>query len=206
MKKIIASTLVGFLAVALPAVANETSKAVVVAEVGPHAALLKQVSQDVASAPIQAGEIVKNAIIRSKADIVLVTQIVRVAVSVAPEQAENILKHALAVAPDAKKEVEIIIAAVLQGDEVAALNSDAANKARDGKRDASFQPEGVRIEDNVVWLDNFGALREGKLGSNPLNSWTQNTGASPNAFHNAGGVIEGGTTIIVRPGVTTSTQ
>jgi len=180
-----------------------------------HALLLEQVSKDVTANPKQAGEIVKQAIIQSKADTLLVAKIVKAAVQAAPEQAEVIRKYALAVAPDAKKEVEAMIAAVLMGDEVAGkyadvksdkysdVESDKYSDVPKETADAGDEPEGSDPENNTVWLTNEGSLRQGGH-PNPLSSRTPNTGDSPNWNHNRDGVIRGGGTVIIRPTTSTS--
>ena len=150
----------------------------------------------------QAGEVVKQTIIKTKADKDLVLQIVKVAVLAAPEEAEEILKVIAAIAPDAKDEAEVVVASVLQGDQVA-QNSDAANAARDANANAGNEPEGREPQKNTVWLTNWGALFEGNLDSNSLPSFVQNTGISPNVNHNQGAIVRGGSTVVIRPNPTT---
>lgn len=200
---LITSPLVLLLAMAVPALAEPAAKPQQVAQPSDqNAALLQQVSQDVTANPKQAGEIVKQAIIASKADALLVARIVRSAVLAAPEQAEVIRKYALAVAPDAEKEVLAAIAAVLMGDQVAGkyadVQSDKYSDVETDTADAGDEPEGREPEKNTVWLTNHGSLRQGG-NPNPLSSRTPNTGDSPNSNHNQGGVIEGGGTVVIVP-------
>lgn len=200
---LITSPLVLLLAMAVPAPAEPAAKPQqVVQPTDQNAALLQQVSQDVTANPKQAGEIVKQAIIASKADSVLVARIVRSAVMAAPEQADVIRKYALAVAPDAEKEVLAAIAAVLMGDQVAGkyadVKSDKYSDVETDTADAGDEPEGREPEKNTVWLTNTGSLRQGG-NPNPLSSHTPNTGYSPSWNHNQGGVIVGGGTVVVVP-------
>lgn len=197
------ASIAGLLVMAVPALAEPVNGTIERDQpVANTDALLKQVSQDVASKPKQAGEIVKQAILNAKADKVLVAQIVQVAVLAAPEQAEVIRKYALAVAPDAEKEVTAMIAAVLMGDQVAGkyadVESDKYSDVEKDTADAGDEPEGSDPENNTVWLTNHGSLRQGG-NPNPLSSKTPNTSDSPNSNHNRGGVTEGGGTVIVDP-------
>lgn len=157
--------------------------------------IVELVSKQVADKPSEAGNIVKQAIIQVKASDALVLQIVKAAVIEAPDQAEAIRKVAITLAPDAEAEIEIVIASVLQGDQVAAENS----------KNAGHEPEGKEPIKNTVWLTNYGALTEGSDGTivNTLSSKVQNTAKSPNANHNAGATVSGGSTVILLP--TTST-
>ena len=164
-----------------------------------QSAIVEQVAKDVAASPKKAGEIVKAAILKSKADAVTVAQIVKVAVLAAPEQTEMICKCAFAVAPDAQKEIKLMLAALDKGDQVAGTSTvvpkEPVHKKLDKKKNASNEPEGDREDENVVWLDNKGAAHQGGQG-NPLDSWTQNTANSPNVNHNQFGLIEGGGTVV----------
>lgn len=186
-----------------PAFAEPAAKSQEVVQAADRdALLLQQVSQDVTANPKQAGEIVKQAIIESKADSLLVARIVRSAVLAAPQQAHVIRKYALAVAPDAEKEVVAAIAAALMGDQVAGkyadVQSDKYSDVESETADAGDEPEGSSPEQNTVWLTNHGSLRQGG-NPNPFNSQTPNTGESPNWNHNHGGVIEGGGTVVIVP-------
>ena len=197
MKAIITTSLLGALVLAVPAVAQKAEQKVETqACVKANDALLAQVSEKITAKPSTAAEVVKQTIIQSKANAELVLQIVKTAVTAAPEQAEAIRKVALALAPDAEKEVEIVIASVLQGDQVAAFEQGAAN--------AGDEPAGDK-KPNKVWLSNYGALVEGTDGNlvNSIASHVQNTAQSPNANHNQGASVRGGTTVIIRPDPTT---
>ena len=207
MKSILTTSFAGAIALALPAVAQqqvlqqeECSKIQVCADA--NATVLKQVKDKVAAQPTKAAEVVKQTIIQTKADKDFVLQIAKVAVLTAPEQAEPVRKVIIALAPDAEKEVEVVIASVLQGDQVA-QSSDAANAARDTNANAGNEPEGREPKKNTVWLTNWGALFEGYLESNTLPSFVQNTGISPNVNHNQGANTRGGTTVVIRPNPTT---
>ncbi len=207
MKVTTISSLLGALAIALPAVADQaepltkTTKAEVPAK--ESSPLLTQISKQIEAKPSTAAEVVKQAIITSKADAELVLQIVKAAILAAPEQAEAVRKVALALAPDAQKEIEIVILSVLKGDQVAAA-SDKAKAARDLAKNASNEPEGREPAKNTVWLTNRGALQEGNTELNTLRSKIQNTATSPNKNHNTGANVRGGTTVIIRPDNTTS--
>ena len=209
MKAILTPSVLATIALALPATASEASEltqadARVSASAGASTALLNQVSQKINEKPSTAAEVVKQAILQTKASAELVLQIVKVAVLAAPEQAEAIRKVAIALAPDAEKEVEVLIASVLQGDQVAA-NTDAVNAARDGKQNASNEPEGKERKKNTVWLTNRGAIDDGVTDANSLPSKVQDTAFSPNVNHNQGANVRGGTTVIIRPQPTTPT-
>ena len=206
MKTIITTSLIGAIALAMPATAEETKACASCASCSKAKApakqanpLLTQVSEKISAKPSTAADVVKQAIIQSKADAELVLQIVKVAVTAAPEQAEAIRKVAIALAPDVKKEVEIMIAAVLNGDEVAA--ADSVKAARDKKKNAGNEPEGREPGKNTVWLTNRGALQEGNTDTNDLPSKVQNTAISPNVNHNQGTAVRGGSTVVIRPPV-----
>ena len=180
----IITSLLGAIALALPATAEQTAAAA-------NTAVIQQVSQQINARPSTAGEVVKEAIIKTKASSELVLQIVKAAVIAAPEQAEDIRKVAVALAPDSEEEIQIVIASVLQGDQVAAENTDQVNAALDKKDDASIEPKGTEPQKNVVWLTNKGALQEGNRPTNQLPTKVQNTAVSQNQNHNTGGRTQG---------------
>lgn len=154
------------------------------------------VAKQVAADPSRAGEIVKAAIISHKADAALIVQIVKAAVTAAADQADSVRACAIAVAPDARPEIEALIAALLKGDQVAA--TAATRKKLDENANATNEPEGDSPQKNQVWLGNKAPyLYDGRV--NPLRSFTANTENSPNAYHNQTGVIRGGGTVVVRP-------
>ncbi len=99
--------------------AKEAVPATIPAPTAEQAAIIEQVTQEVKSAPQNAAEIVKNAILKSKADALLVAQIMRAAMLQAPDQAKAIYSMVIAVAPDATGMANLMIAAMLSGDEVA---------------------------------------------------------------------------------------
>jgi len=203
MKNIITTGILATIAMVLPATANEVAQpakadACTVSSADANTALIQQVSDQISAKPETAGEVVKQAILQSKAGAELVLQIVKAAVLAAPEQAEVIRKVALALAPDAEKDIEVLIASLLEGDQVAAA-SDAANAARDQNKNASNEPEGREPAKNTVWLTNYGALFDGVTDANSLPSKVQDTAISPNVNHNQGAIVRGGTTVVIRP-------
>lgn len=90
-----------------------------------QAPIVDQVTKDVKASPEKAAEIVKKAILDSKADPLLVAQIMRAAMLAAPDQVGSIYSMVIAVAPDSMSIVNLMVAAISNGDEVAALNSRA---------------------------------------------------------------------------------
>ena len=173
------------------------------ASVEVHQELLNLVSQKIKAEPSTAAQVVKQAIIESKADAELVLQIVKSAVLAAPDQADAVAKVALALAPDVQKEVQIVITSVLEGDQVAQAGSDRANMAADAKKNAAKEPEGRAPEKNTVWLTNRGAFNDGYVDLNSLPSKVQDTAVSPNVNHNQGAFIQGGVLVVIRPNPTT---
>lgn len=93
-----------------------------------QAPIIEQVSKDVKASPEKAAEIVKNAILDSKADPLLVAQIMRAAMLAAPDQVSSIYSMVIAVAPDSMGIVNLMVAAISNGDEVAALSSRAVRR------------------------------------------------------------------------------
>ncbi len=121
MKQTLLASLIGASLAATCVMADEaTPQAQAVQLSADHAALIEQVTKDVEAAPEKAAEIVKKAIEDSKADAQLVAQIVKAAILASPDQIHEIYCAALAVAPDSATMTNLMIVAMLNGDEVAA--------------------------------------------------------------------------------------
>ena len=185
---------------ALPAIADKPADcskadACITQVADANVAIIKQVSEKVSVQPSTAAEIVKQAILDAKASDELVLQIVKAAVVAAPEQAEAVHKVAAALAPDAEAEIEVVIASVLQGDQVA----DAS------KPNAGDEPEGDEPGKNDVFLTNKGIHKDGATGKgfNGLATKVHGTVFSNNKHHNTGGMSHsgghGGGTVVVIP-------
>lgn len=215
MKAINTFSLIGAIALAMPAAAEEPNANIVdginsssnnhdaegVASADLNNPLLIQVTQKISADPSAAAEVVKQAIIQSKADADTVIQIVAAAVTAAPESAESIRKVAVALAPDAASDVKMVISAVLSGDQVAAFSF-----RRGRGRSASMEPSGASPQSNAVWLSpraafaspGFARVVAARIVARVLSVISGN---SPGG--GGGSVSIGPITIIIRPPVTT---
>lgn len=215
MKTITTISLAGALAFALPIQAQQADAQTQTNSDAPlsTAQLLEGVAGQINDNPSEAGNVVRQAITQSKADTVLVLQIVKAAVLAAPEQAEAISTVAVALAPDAESEIQELIASLLLSYQVAETEFTGSD-----------EPEGLNPQQNTVFDSNFANFRQGANGSdesgvtqvltstggnfsftmnNSLISRVQNTNNSPNANHNQGANANGGTTVVINPPATT---
>ena len=216
MKAINTFSLIGAIALAMPAAAEEPNANIVdginssssnnhdaegVASADLNNPLLIQVTQKISADPSAAAEVVKQAIIQSKADADTVIQIVAAAVTAAPECADSIRKVAVALAPDVASDVKMVISAVLSGDQVAAFSF-----RRGRGRSASMEPSGASPQSNAVWLSpraafaspGFARVVAARIVARVLSVISGN---SPGG--GGGSVSIGPITIIIRPPVTT---
>lgn len=141
MKFPILTTIVGVSLAAVPAFAEApkqqapaSAPSVVSAE-----SVLRQLDSDIKASPQQAGQILKAAITASGADTVLVLQMVKTALTAAPEQAEDIMKFATVAAPESMEQIAVLAEAVKNGDEVAQVTKKTI------KLKASQSPVGYNL-------------------------------------------------------------
>jgi len=138
-----------------------------------QAAVIEQVSKDVKTAPENAAEIVKNAILSSKADSLMVAQIMRAAMLQAPGQARSIYNAVIAVAPDATGMVNLMLAAMLNGDEVAGEDSTVA---KDGDKDEEKELPRVFKNTTDLSIDDHNKNAKVLVSREVLKQWTDATG------------------------------
>jgi len=138
-----------------------------------QASVIEQVFKDVKAAPENAAEIVKKAILSSKADSLMVAQIMRVAMLQAPGQARSIYNAVVAVAPDATGMVNLMLAAMLNGDEVAGEDSTVA---KDGDKDPKEELPEVFNDSTDVSVDDYNKNAKVLVPQEVLKKWTDATG------------------------------
>ena len=131
-----------------------------------QAPVIDQVTKDVKATPENAAEIVKKTILASKADSLLVAQIMRAAMIQSPDQVDAIYVAVVAVAPDASGMVNLMAAAMLNGDEVAAASKKKIKKML------------AKIFQNTTDLsvDDFNKNNKVLVDKEVLKQWTKATG------------------------------